>query len=321
MMKIHQPEILITKTTKRKFSLHRNISKLCVVTFVLFSTVIPANAAFAQSGQETALADQLFEQGIDLESKGKVAEACEKFEESRQLAPRPGTLYYLGACYEKLGRRASARAMFLDAADAAALAKDQEGALKARQKADALLPVAKLIISVQQPVEGLEVTIDGKPVGRSSWGAEVPVDSGKHTIRAVGPGTESWEKIVTVDDDGARVSVEVPKLALQKRTNLSRQKIAALSIGAAGIVGLGIGGAFGIKAIVCKGDKTECSRNDFDTYTTGANVGFIVGGVAVASAAVLWLIAPTNKSVPKSSLHVVPMVGPGNAGGVFVGAF
>lgn len=310
-MKIFQPET--SKTTR--------FLQLRVLTCILAASLSWANAGHAQSGQETALADELFEQGIALESKGKTAEACGKFEESRQLAPRPGTLYYLAACYEKLGRRASARAMFLDAADAAALAKDQEGALKARQKADALLPVAKMVITVKQPIEGLEVTIDGKPVGRSTWGSELPVDSGKHSIRAVAPGRAPWEKVITVEDDGVRVDVEIDALPMQKAAGLGGQKIAALALGGAGIVSLGIGGAFGIKAIVCKGDKTECSRNEFDTFTTGSNAGFIIGGVAIAGAAVLWFTAPTKKSVPKTSLLFVPVVGPGNAGGVLMGSF
>lgn len=317
-MNKHWPE----KSIEPRYQmLRRNVTRSLLLASVIFSSLLRTTAAFAQSGQETALADQLFEQGIELEANGKVAEACEKFEESRQLAPRPGTLYYLGACYEKLGRRASARAMFLDAADAAALAKDQEGALKARQKADSLLPVAKLVITVKNPVEGLEVTIDGKPVGRSSWGAEVPVDSGKHTVRATGPGKEPWETMATLDDDGAHLSVEIPELATQKNAGLSRQKIAALAAGGAGVVGLGIGGAFGIKAIVCKGDKTECSRSDFDTFTTGANAGFIIGGIAIAGAAVLWFTAPTKKASPTTSLHLVPVIGAGNAGGVLVGSF
>lgn len=310
-----------TSKIARIFLASRKMSKRSIWGLVLGSSLSIANVVYAQSGQQTALADQLFEQGIELGSKGNIAEACVKFEESRQLAPRPGTLYYLAECYAKSGRRASARAMFLDAADAAALAKDQEGARKARQKADALLPVAKLVLAVKQPVEGLEVTIDGKAIGRSSWSTELPVDAGKHMIRATGPGKEPWENVVMINNDDARVEVEIPVLAAQKNAGLARQKIAALAVAGAGVVSMGIGGVFGIRAIVCKGDKPACSKDDFDTFTTGANAGVFIGGIAIVGATVLWLTAPSKKPTPATSLHFVPVFGAGNAGGVLVGSF
>lgn len=290
------------------------------------SSLAFANLAHAQSAQDTALADALFEQGIAFESENKVAAACEKFEASRQLAPRPGTLYYLAACYEKLGRRASARAMFLDAADAAALAKDQEGAQKARQRADALLPVAKLRMTIKQPIDGLEIAMDGKSLGRSSWETELPVDAGKHTLRATAPGRVPWEKVIVVDDDNAHVEIEIGTLALekpvvQKNAGLGVQRIAALAVGGVGVVGVGIGAVFGIKAITCKSNKLECSRNDFDTLTTGANAGFLLGGVGIAGAAVLWFTASANKAIPATGFQFIPVLAAGSAGGFVVGSF
>jgi hypothetical protein len=300
-----------------------------VLSFVLGGSLLVSSDAIAQSSAQTALADELFDQGVVLEKQGKVELACEKFEASRQLAPRPGTLYYLGACYEKAKRRASARAMFLEAADAAALIKDQEGAKKARERADALLPIAKLVVVVKQPVDGrdgldgLDVTIDGKSIGRASWGTDLPVDSGKHDVRATARGRLPWETTITVKDDSSRVEVEIPLLVVEKleKPKLGGQRIAALAVGGVGIVGLGIGGAFGIKAIVCKGDKTECSRSDFDTFATGSTVGFVVGGAAIVGATVLWLTAPANKAKVQTGMRIVPVIGNGIAGGVVVGSF
>lgn len=293
---------------------------LIALSFFFLAGLPISNIAQAQTSAQTALADELFDQGVALEKQGKAALACEKFEASKQLAPRPGTLYYLGACYEKVKRRASARAMFLEAADAAALIKDQEGATKARERADALLPIAKLVVVVKEPVEGLDVTIDGKSLGRASWGTELPVDSGNHAVRVTAPGRLPWEKTVTVADDSARVEVEIAELAIEK-SEFGGQRIAALVTGGVGIVGLGVGGAFGIKAIVCKGNKTECSANDFDTLTTGSTVSFLVGGVAIVGATVLWLTAPSKKPKSQTSMSIVPILGDGIAGGVVAGSF
>lgn len=300
------------------------MQKLLVLSMVLWATLSESSITFAQSSAQTALADELFDQGVALEKQGNIALACEKFDASRQLAPRPGTLYYLGACYEKVKRRASARAMFLEAADAAALIKDQEGATKARERADALLPIAKLVVVVKQPVDvldGLDVTIDGKSLGRVSWGTDLPVDSGKHTVRATARGRLPWETTVIVEDDSARVEVEIPMLAVEK-PKLGGQRIAALVVGGVGVVGLGMGGVFGIKAIACKGNKAECTQGDFDTFTTGSNVGFLVGGVAIVGATVLWLTAPSHKAkMQTAGMRFVPVIGEGIAGGVVAGSF
>ena len=55
-----------------------------------------------------ALAQSLFEEGRQLMSNGKFAEACPKFESSYKLDPAAGTLLNLAVCHEKVGRTAAA---------------------------------------------------------------------------------------------------------------------------------------------------------------------------------------------------------------------
>src|SRR5262245_32588034 len=73
--------------------------------------------AVAQS--DSAGARALFAEGRALMDKDRYEEACPKFEESLRLDPGMGTQFNLAHCWEKLGRTASAWALFLDVAAAA----------------------------------------------------------------------------------------------------------------------------------------------------------------------------------------------------------
>jgi hypothetical protein len=102
------------------------------------------------------------------------------------------------------------------------------------------------------------------------------------------------------------------------------QKTLALVAGGVGIVGLGLGATFGILAATKKSDaekvcpsQTECPTQDgvsqWNTVVTDGNIatiGFIVGGVGVAAAVVLWLTAPSSGRSSSQSAQVI--LGPGS---------
>jgi hypothetical protein len=91
---------------------------------------------------------------------------------------------------------------------------------------------------------------------------------------------------------------------------MGTQRVVALVAGGVGIVGLGLGGTFGAIAMsqksdaqnVCPGIQqcaTQDGVNKWSTANTSGNIstiGFIVGGVAIAGAAVLWFTAPSSSS-------------------------
>ncbi|WP_080682321.1 serine/threonine-protein kinase [Sorangium cellulosum] len=164
---------------------------------------------------DTAAAQALFDAARQLMAQGKHAEACPKLEESQRLDPGIGTQFNLAACYEQVGRTASAWSTFLDVAGAAKAAGQPEREKVARQRATALEP--KLIrLTITAPADApadLQVKRDGALVGRAQWGTPVPVDPGKHTVEASAAGRSPFVKTVELNKAGASETVTVPQLA------------------------------------------------------------------------------------------------------------
>src|SRR5690606_17820160 len=138
------------------------------------------------SAADKAAAEALFDQGLELLKSGAYDEACPKLESSQRIDPGVGTLLYLGECYEKLGKTASAWATFREAASAADAAGQSDRSKVATDRAQRLLP--RLLQLELEPagelaeVEGLEVLRGGRPVPRALWGSPIPVDPGEHVI-------------------------------------------------------------------------------------------------------------------------------------------
>jgi hypothetical protein len=171
-----------------------------------------AGAQPASPNTEVA-AESLFEDARTLVAAGKYAEACPKFADSERLGPSVATLLNLANCWEKLGRTASAWATFREAASAANAAGRKEYLSTALRRADALAPkLARLTLTVPQPVPGLQVKRDGVAVDAAEWGAAIPVDPGAHSIEASAPGRKPWTISVEVAQDGAQASATVPSL-------------------------------------------------------------------------------------------------------------
>ncbi len=185
---------------------------------VLVSTAAVSGAALAQpSASDRAAAAALFEDGKRLKADGKIAEACIKLEESQKLDPGIGTLYHLADCYERAGRTASAWVSFRDTGAMAAQAGQPGQEKAARARAAELEPkLMKLSITVKPDAGAIEIKRDGQIISPALWGTAIPVDPGKHVITASAAGKEPWETTVSLDQQGATVTVEVPLLGPKK---------------------------------------------------------------------------------------------------------
>lgn len=201
-----------------------------------------------------------------------------------------------------------------------------------------------LNVAAPARVKGLVLTRDGVRIDPPLWGTPVPTDPGKHTIIAKAPAYQTWQTVVTVKPGPAKQTVDVPPLqkaasAAPATTppttpattpaatpaapttsaapppptadqtpssggGLGTQRTLALVAGGLGVVGVGVGTAFGLvskskhdqAASHCNGslcrDQTGVDlKSQARSAGNISTVGFIVGGVGLAAGVTLWLTA------------------------------
>jgi hypothetical protein len=185
----------------------------------------------------------------------------------------------------------------------------------------------------------VRITMDGELLAERIEGVAIAVDPGDHAFTFETPGQPSITRTLlivqgekdrreTIVFEGGMATptpapapptapIVAPPPAASSVTGLGAQRILALVAGGVGVVGLGLGTAFGVIALSKKNDaQSVCSTDPCptvdgsnkwgDAATAGnvSTVAFIVGGVALAGGAVLWLTAPrsTSASTPQVGL-------------------
>jgi serine/threonine-protein kinase len=325
---------------------HRHQLRPFLLTALALSLVFSSVSARAQS-DDSAMAQSLFDQAKQLMASGHFAEACPKLAESQRLDPSSGTLINLARCYEQTGRLASAWTKYLEAARAAKASNNLQREATARERAAALAPrVDKLVITVAPALKslaGLEIRRDGIVVGEPAWGVALPSDSGEHQVVAKAPGYAPFQVKATVAGEGQTAVVTVPELvplasasakpaaaAPERRARENSDKIAptepssrpglgtartaALIAGGVGIVGVGLGTAFGL---ISKSKHDEAGKYCEGTACTDqlgvtaeqaaqrngnlSTVMMIIGGVGLATGITLWVSAPPRTSSTPSA--------------------
>jgi hypothetical protein len=298
-----------------------------VVMLALALGLSAARPAIAGDESEAA-ATVLFDESVRLMDQGQYAEACSKLARSQELAPSGGTLLNLAHCYEKNGQRASAWQSYKDAAERASVAKKRDMEKLARKAEKRLEPtLAKLMIVVREPVEGLEIHENDRPVPRSEIGVMMPIDPGQYRIVASAPGRKRWETALEVADNPATLTIEIPSLQRDtpvapapapiapirreppqsdaKRSSGSAQRAVGIGFGVGGLIGLGVGAYFGLQAksenddaaLHCR-TETRCDATGIDLdgqarrAATVSTVAFAAGAGLLSVGAVLYLTAP-----------------------------
>jgi hypothetical protein len=294
---------------------------------ITLSLLIAASPALGQASNK-AVAEELFRQGQSLMQAGKLDEACPKLAESQRLDPGTGTLLNLGACHEKQGKLASAWAEFSDAAALAQRDGRDDRVQYAKDHLSAIEPKLSRLIIVVAPgaaVPGFQVKLDDSEVGGPSLGIPLPVDPGVHQIAAVAPGKRPWQASLTINAGPSRETITVQPLvdapaeavpagganadATEQGPPGKSQRIIAYGLGGLGVIGVGVGTAFGLTAISKNDDSNskgcfgnECTvsaaalRRDARSAGTISTVAFVAGGAALAAGAIVYFTAPSAKS-------------------------
>ena len=350
--------------------------KRCAWAALLAACALTPVRARAQAGAaQKAAAESLFDDGLKAMKSGRYADACPKLEESERIDPGIGTLLYLGECYEKTGRTASAWATFREAASSAHAKGELERSRVAASRADRLQPgLSKLTIEVAPqtaPLSGLRVTRDNVPVESSLFGVAIPVDPGKYHVVASADGYETFQAELEVAGNADAKSLQIPALKASPKPIAGAPANAALSspsgspssasaaaspstsaapiddarsagpsgmrtasylTGALGIVGLGFGSYFGVRAIsknsdaesYCpRGNKCDDQRgvdltNQAKNAAIASNITMIAGAAFVVTGVVLYLSSGPERS---ARLEAHPIVGRDLAGIGLGGAF
>jgi hypothetical protein len=249
--------------------------------------VATARPAAAQGTSEKA-AQKAFEDGMKLLEQGKTAEACPKLEESQRLDPAMGTQFRLAECWEKLGRTASAWALFRQVVSEAQAAGRSDRAAVSVARATALEPRLTRILIVVAPsarVPGLIIRRDGAAVEEALFGHAVAVDPGSHLITATAPGKKAWEK--QQQASSGTVEVTIPALepgngapATEGPTPLvvdqpvepsgpKRSLVPGVVLGGAALAGIGAGIAL---VVVANGKKDDALAMRFQIPFGGCDV-------------------------------------------------
>jgi tetratricopeptide (TPR) repeat protein len=298
---------------------------LCA-SFVIIAG-LSSEVAFAQSNPT---AETLFQEARVLVEKGNYAEACPKLEESQRLDPAVGTQFNLADCHEHVGRTATAYALFKEVAAIARAAGKFEREKNAKERAAALEPKlarARLVVAAKAP--GLEVKIDDAPIERARFAEAFPIDPGSHRLVASAPGHKTYEARFEAKE-ASSVDVQVPELVDLQPKNPTvvdlgeptrKPPVLMYVAGGIGVAALATGAVTGILAVSKNSDaQATCPKEDFafrcptqagtdawnDATTFGnvSTVAFIVAGVALAGAAVLYFTTPKTRRQTASSLFL-----------------
>ncbi len=309
-----------------------------------------ASPAAAQTTEQRAAAQLLFDEARKLHAAGKKDEACQKFQQSLDLDRAVGTQLNLARCYEETGKLASAWIHYNEVAGAARAAGQAKRAAHARQQADKLKPKLSTLTIHAPAADDVVVKHNGAVVPTAALGTAVPVDAGSHTIAVTADGKEPWENTVEVAADAAAVVVDVPPLsdvpaapavappppapADSAPPATSGDATVAWVLGgvslAIGVGGVATGTALRLMALskdedslaqCLPSDPNRCSaegaalRDDAKTLQTASTIAWAAGGAFTVTGVVLLIHAGlSGTSDDDEAVSWQPHLGPHDAG-------
>jgi hypothetical protein len=323
----------------------RQLSRHLMFVFILVLVpwAVLTRPIMAQSAQQEP-AFALFEQGVELMTRGDCQGAIVKFQASLESEPNPSTMMNLAVCHQRMGNLAAARQYYREAGRLA----EPRGAKEIITDADAAAReleerLSRLIIqlSARTDIQDLEITHDGQRVLPERLGEVIYSDPGAQQIEANAAGYRSFETTVNTRE-GEETVVEIPPLErvvaipTDRPSSGKTRRVLGITGASVGLVsvlaGLGVGwsarnardDAFNSGA--CDRDTSLCTMAGqylMDTAHRRALYADILVGAGVVLAGtgiVLWLSAPKHKQKRPSSA-LVPTAGPDHFGVAFSGRF
>ena len=195
---------------------HRRLALLARVALILWfcASLVAVPRAVAQN--DPVLAQQRFEEGFEHYRARRWEDALRAFRASYELAPSPNSRLFIGRSLRELGelgeaygelllavteaeQRASTDPRYTPTADAA---RTEAGELEPR--------IGRVVVTMENPPEGVRVIVDEREVPRAGLGLAVPVDPGEIAIVAEAPGHarfETTERVTAGEEVAVRVAL------------------------------------------------------------------------------------------------------------------
>jgi hypothetical protein len=321
-------------------------------------TLAPASVSATPTEKDKADAKTAYTEARVAAAAGRHADAVKAFKRSQDLDPNPQTQLEMAKSLQAEGKllEASKTLNEIINANPPVIWPVKSAAQKTLSELEPRIPWIQIkVIGPEQKLTS--TTIDGKEVDAEN---EVPWDPGERVIAADADGYEPAEKTITLAE-GAH---EVVELTLARTggakpagpsggdtsTNtttsgggggggrsggggdiLSGPFFIPMVVGfGVGVVGLGMGTAFGVMALNSAAEaKEDCNGNTCpdtvrvrrarDAAIVSGNVStatFIIGGVGIAAGAAMLILNLTSSPPPpkKEQAFVRPYIGAGEAG-------
>ena len=293
-------------------------------------------------------AERLFREAEQRFDKGEVEAACNAWSDSLKLSPKLGTLLNLALCHETVGRVATAWSEFHRGAAWAAQNGQRDRQEFAHAHAFALEPkLPRIILQFSTERQITTIEIDGEPLPEPEWALPHYLDPGDHIIAVSAPGKKRKAIEIHVLPGGVTAQTVVLP-ALEDDLSIPPQaplhpkppppppkpsytkRYVGYGVTSAGVVALGVGTYFGLRAIgkrddigsrcvatVCDAEGAEL-RDDARSAATVSTVAF---GVCLVTVAAGVYLVVTGKTVPREAPKPAAWVSPGPGGVVIGGAF
>lgn len=316
-----------------------------LATFVLAAGLAtPARAHAETSPADLRAAVDLFKDGVMRLRAEDWETGCARFEQSAALVPRPSSFVKIGICQRHFRRFVAAwqalqRARSLNARGSTSYRPELEDEIQSEL---AQIPLLRVTLSADPP--GLVVLLDGQRLTREQWQSEQPLEPGAHSLRAEAPGyapvTIPFESesehlhtlritLLAQEPPPAAPSPPIatqvslppptphqPPRASETAEPPSKQRTAALGLGAVGLAGLAASGALGIVTLQRVSDSNRyCAyadgscdargvtlRNNARTLQTAAIVTAAAAAATLGVGVYLYLTAPQRRSSVQARL-------------------
>ena len=290
-------------------------------------------------------ARKLGQEALKLYDAGKYAAALEKLNTADSLVPTPTLGLYAARCLVKLGRLVEASERYLDVTrmqvDRQAPAVMRKAQAEAVLERDKLLPtIPTLDVRLEGPRgDGVEITVDDKPLLPGLLGEKRPVNPGDHRATVKRADAQVTGAVTVAAGGSAQIVLTLPPLPPKPEMRTPPLRIAGWVGFGLGAAGATLGAVNGLIAIAqqqslvaeCAAGRSYCPTSAAGTIAAYnvtsklTTVGLVTGlaglgfgiPVLVLTPNSEWVnpdgsAAPPPRAEPKVS--VLPWIGPGGVG-------